>query len=107
MIGQQEILTKEVYAQVTDKAKVFGYQDRYSEYKTHPSTIHGEFRDIFDYWHFGRNFGSEPVLNQAFTDCVPTKRVFAEQTQHSLWTMINNSVQTRRMVNKSGKSRIM
>lgn len=106
MIGQQEIKTQEVYAPA-NKDTVFGYQDRYSEYKTHPSTIHGEFRDIFDYWHFGRNFTDDPVLNQSFTDCVPTKRVFAEQTQHSLWMMVNNSVQARRMVNKSGKSRIM
>ncbi len=105
MIGQQEILTKEIY--MPGGETVFGYQDRYSEYKTHPSTVHAEFRDVFDYWHFGRNFESAPVLNQSFVDCVPTKRVFAEQTQHSLWTMVNNSVQTRRMVNKSGKSRIM
>ncbi len=105
-IGQQEIKTQEIYA-AEPPATVFGYQDRYSEYKTHPSTIHGEFRDQFDYWHFGRDFATPPVLNQSFTDCVPTKRVFAEQTQHSLWTMVNNSVQARRMVNTSGKSRIM
>ena len=105
MIGQQEVLTKEVY--MAGGETVFGYQDRYSEYKTHPSTIHGEFRSTFDYWHLGRNFSEAPVLNQSFTDCVPTKRVHAEQTQHVLWTMINNSVQARRMVNKSGKSRIM
>lgn len=106
LIGQQEIKTQEIYA-AEPPATVFGYQDRYSEYKTHPSTIHGEFRNLFDYWHFGRNFASAPVLNKSFIDCEPTKRVFAEQTQHSLWTMVNNSVQTRRMPNKSGHSRIL
>lgn len=105
-IGQQEIHTQEIYAP-EDPTTVFGYQDRYSEYKTHPSTIHGEFRDIFDYWHLGRNFAEAPVLNQSFVDCVPSKRIFAEQTQHSLWMMINNSVQARRMVRKSGASRIL
>ena len=108
MIGQQEILSKEIYADGgVGGQTVFGYQDRYSEYKSHPSSVHAEFRDTFDYWHFARNFETAPVLNQSFTDCVPTKRVFSEQTQHSLWTMVNNSVQARRMVNKSGKSRIM
>ena len=104
-IGQQEILTKEIYMAGGDT--VFGFQDRYQEYKQHPSTVHAEFRDVFDYWHLGRNFSEPPVLNQSFTDCVPSKRIHAEQTQHSLWTMVNNSVQARRFVNKSGKSRIM
>lgn len=106
MIGQQQLLTKELYAAAASDT-VFGYQDRYQEYKHHPSTVHGEFRSTLDYWHMARNFATEPVLNQSFTDCIPTKRIYAEQTQHSLWTMVNNSVQARRMVNKSGKSRIM
>lgn len=104
-IGQQEVATKEIYMAGGDT--VFGYTDRYSEYKNHPSTIHGEFRDIFDYWHLGRIFSEAPVLNKSFIDCVPSKRIHAEQTQASLWTMVNNSVQARRMVNTSGKSRIM
>lgn len=105
LIGQQEILTEEVYA--AGGKSVFGYQDRYSEYKSHPSSVHGEFRTTFDYWHLGRKFSAAPVLNQSFIDCVPSKRIFAEQTQHSLWMMINNSIQARRLVSKSGKSRIM
>lgn len=106
MIGQQEVKTQEIYA-AEPPTTVFGFTDRYSEYKSHPSTVHGEFRELFDYWHLGRNFESAPVLNQSFVDCIPSKRIFADQTSHTLWTQVQNHVQARRMVNKSGKSRIM
>lgn len=108
-IGQQEVYSREVYGydDANGGANVFGYQDRYSEYKHHPSTVHGDFRDTLDFWHMGRKFAAPPVLNQSFVECDPTKRIFQEQTQDSLWVMVNHSIQARRMVRRSPASRIL
>lgn len=97
-IGQQEVLNKEVYAPHATPNGVFGYQDRYAEYRHHPSYVTGEFRTLLNDWHLGRIFGSAPALNADFVNCVPSKRIHAEQTQNSLWGMFSHSVQARRLV---------
>lgn len=108
LIGQQEVYNSEIYAagQAADK-EVFGYQDRYSEYRHQYSSISGEFRSTLDYWHLARKFASLPVLNQSFVECDPSKRIFAEQTTHPLWIMVSHSIQARRMVGKKTIGRII
>jgi hypothetical protein len=107
-IGQQEVFESEVYgsSEGTDAYKTFSYQDRYSEYRNQPSTITGEFRDTLDYWHLARKFASLPALNQSFTDCVPSKRIFNEQTQHSLWCVAQHKLVARRLVDRSATPRV-
>ena len=101
LIGQQEIENGEIYAQgTTADADTFGFNDRYSEYRHQHSGVCGEFRALLDYWHLGRKFSSLPTLNQSFVDCDPDKRIFAEQTQNSMWIMANHSVQARRILGK-------
>ena len=107
-IGQQPVKVGEVYAEDPDRNnEIFGYQDRYSEYLTQPSGVSGEFRELLDYWHMARKFESEPALNESFIKCEPTKRIYAEQTQHPLWCMINNSVVARRMVKKTSVGKLL
>lgn len=107
-IGQQPVYGGEVYADGTaaDNA-TFGYQDRYIEYKRGQSYVAGEFRNLQNYWHLGREFSERPALNQDFVDCNPTKRIFNEQTQHSLWCAAQHRIISRRMVSKSNSSRII
>ena len=106
-IGAQEVLNKEVYAGHSAPDDTFGFSDRYAEYRTEPSRVSAEFRNSTSYdWHFGRIFSSDMALNQTFIECDPTKRVFAEQTQDSLWVMVNHSLQARRAVSKTAIGRI-
>lgn len=105
-IGQQEILNKELYAPHTTPDGVFGYQDRYDEYRRTESTVSGEFRSTLDYWHMARIFGSNPTLNADFVKSNPTKRVLASQSTDALWIMANHSIQARRLVDSSGSSYI-
>lgn len=107
LIGQQEVYNNEVYADAANGMDVFGYSDRYREYRELPSTVSSEFRGILDYWHMAREFTEPPVLNQSFTDCVPTKRIYAEQTQHPLWIMVNHKIAARRLVRKNAAARII
>lgn len=73
-LGEQTILNKEIYAvgsaNAAQDAAVFGYQERYAEYRYMPSMIKGEFRSTFatplDYWHMAEKFTSLPALNATF-----------------------------------------
>jgi len=82
-IGEQAVLNKEIYAQGTSvDNNVFGYQERYAEYRYKPSQITGKFRstaaDSLDVWHLSQEFGALPVLNDSFIqDNPPVDRVVA------------------------------
>ena len=82
-IGEQAILNKEIYAQGTSEdADVFGYQERWAEYRYKPSQITGQFRSQFaqslDTWHLSQDFNSLPVLNESFIqEDPPIDRVIA------------------------------
>lgn len=86
-IGEQAVLNKEIYAQGTaDDDNVFGYQERYAEYRYKPSQITGQFRSTFaqslDPWHLAQEFGSLPVLNASFIeDNPPIDRIVATPTE--------------------------
>jgi len=83
-IGEQAVLNKEIYAQGTaggtDDDDVFGYQERYAEYRYKPSIITGAFRSNYtgtlDSWHLSQEFSSLPTLSDTFiTDNPPMSRV--------------------------------
>lgn len=63
-IGEQPIDSVEIHT--AQGSNVFGYTERYAEYKFMPSEIHGDFRYSLSYWHAARMFGSQPVLNGDF-----------------------------------------
>lgn len=104
-IGEQEVLIKELYAKSSKPDDVFGYQDRYDEYRSHQSFVSGEFRNLLNYWHFAREFANEPAINKTFIYGEPTNRPFAEQTKNKLYCMVNHSIQARRLVSRRGNPR--
>jgi hypothetical protein len=70
-IGEQAVLSKEIFADGTaGDEDVFGYQERYAEYRYKPSVITGLFRSnhaaTLDAWHLSQEFATRPVLNNAF-----------------------------------------
>lgn len=104
-IGQQEVVNKEVYAPHASPDGIFGYQDRYDEYRRTESTVSGEFRStLLDFWHQARIFGTTPALNADFVKSVPTKRINAVQNQDVLYIMARHSIQARRLVAAKGNS---
>lgn len=105
-IGQQEILNKEVYASHTTPNGIFGFGDRYDEYRRNLSTVAGEFRTTLDFWHMARTFTSDPALNATFVKSVPTNRVFAVPSTHDLLVQAKHSIQARRLVSADTSSYI-
>lgn len=104
-IGQQELLNKEVRAAHATPDGVFGYQDRYDEYRHAWSSVGGEFRtSTLDFWHMARDFATDPALNASFINCVPDPRIFAASTNDTVYAMVNHSIQARRALSKTGHS---
>jgi len=105
-LGMQEITSGEVNLAGSDDQGVFGYQDRYEEYRRGLDGIAGEFRtSALDYWHFARDFGTDsPTLNDAFVSCLPVETPFAVPTQDVMYGMFNHSIQARRLVGSGGTS---
>lgn len=106
-IGQQEVQNQEAYALDSGPTDVFGYQDRYAEYRHIYSKVSGAFRSSLDFWHLARLFGSDITLNSSFVNCSPDPRIFQVETGDNLLVMASHSIQARRMVAKNPQSRIM
>ena len=82
-LGEQAVLSREIYmdGSVND-GLVFGYQERWAEYRYSPSQITGLFRSTsagtLDAWHLAQRFGTRPVLNQSFIEeNPPVSRILA------------------------------
>jgi len=105
-IGQQAVFNQEIYGQSGGNT-VWGYQDRYADYRQVASKVSGEFRNVLNYWHLARQFETAPALNASFIDCNPSKRIFNEQTQHSLWIMCQHKLMARRLVSRNASGRII
>lgn len=87
-LGEQAIELREIYAQGSESDKtVFGYQERYAEYRYKPSQITGKFRSSvtggnLDVWHLSQFFKNAPTLNEEFiTENPPIKRIIAVQDE--------------------------
>lgn len=91
-LGEQELFNKEIFLKGDSSDEgIFGYQERYAEYRYHPSKITGKMRsnlltpeNSLDVWHLSEEFGDAPALNINFiedqTDTV-LERVLAVQNE--------------------------
>lgn len=90
-LGEQAVLNKEIYAQgknvigetgIPADDEVFGYQERWAEYRYGVSKITGKLRSSFaqslDVWHLAEHFEDLPKLNASFIESKPpVSRVLA------------------------------
>lgn len=83
-LGEQAITFKEIYALGTtaNDDAIFGYQERWHEYRTRTSEVIGIMRSTaagnIDEWHLAQQFSSLPTLNSTFiASTPPASRVLA------------------------------
>lgn len=82
-LGEQAVTYKELYVQGTSADDtVFGYQERWAEYRYHPSRVSGLMRSYvagtLDAWHLAQRFVGAPTLNATFIqDAPPLDRILA------------------------------
>jgi hypothetical protein len=105
-IGQQIIQNKEIYLAHTTPEGKFGTQDRYDEYRRCESEVTGSFRTTLKYWNMAREFSTSPALNGDFVTSLPTTRILQAPSEPPLYVMANHSIQSRRLVSKTGDSYI-
>lgn len=86
-LGEQAVLSREIYCTGQGSVgagdldySVFGYQERWAEYRSLPSRVSGYFRSTsatpLDMWHFSQKFTARPTLNSSFVeDNPPVDRV--------------------------------
>jgi len=75
-LGEQAVLSKEIYVDGTAADEdVFGYQERWAEYRYKPSLVTGKLRTTdpltLDSWHLAQHFTSRPLLNSTFMEETP------------------------------------
>lgn len=75
-LGEQAVLNQEIYFDVTPNStknlEVFGYQERFAEYRYKNSLITGGMRssapNSYAAWHLGQSYTQAPALNQSFIE---------------------------------------
>lgn len=116
-LGEQAILNKEIYAQAptvdtdsdgtADNDEVFGYQNRYDEYRRRESSVHGQFRPqsqggTLYFWTMNRVFTQLPALNPTFINSDPTTDIFAVPSEDACIVDIYHNVKAIRPIPKRG-----
>jgi len=82
-LGEQAVLNKEIFADGSaNDDLVFGYQERFAEYRYKPSIVTGDMRSAatqsLDTWHLSQDFATLPLLNATFIEeNPPVERVIA------------------------------
>lgn len=86
-LGEQTVTRGEIYCDGTANDNiVFGYQERYAEYRYKPSMITGKFRSTYatplDAWHLSQKFLAAPTLDDTFiSETPPLDRVMAVSSE--------------------------
>lgn len=87
-LGEQAILNKEIVTRAVPEEDnaVFGYQERWAEYRYRPSQISGLFKSqavgTLDSWHLAQYFNGVPSLGDSFiSEWPPMERVLAVGAQ--------------------------
>lgn len=69
-IGEQSVLMSEIFWNAANPDSVWGYQERYAEYRYKPSRLTGlmsvDAASSLSAWHVSEDFSSEPSLGNAF-----------------------------------------
>lgn len=86
-LGEQAVLNREIFADGTSAdTDVFGYQERFAEYRYFPSKITGKLRSgvagSLDVWHLAQEFADLPLLDADFiVENPPVDRVIAVENE--------------------------
>lgn len=99
-LGEQEVYNKEVFVKgdIGTDDQIFGYQQRYAEYKYAQNRIAGDFRDSLAHWELSRRFNDHELLNQSFIECNPDDRIFAitDSNEDKIWISLYHKVDALR-----------
>lgn len=106
-LGEQAVLNQEIWtnpAAATGNTGVFGYQERWAEYRFKTSKVTGLFRSTagassLDAWHLAEEFGALPALGDAFIqENAPVDRTIAVPAEpHFIFDSLVENMSSRPM----------
>lgn len=103
-IGPQEVMQKELYATKDNKDIMFGYSERFAEYRSRFPKISGMFKKELSDWNMALIFSSPPTLNGDFLSMKGGfegfKRPFAVPSEHNYLMYVHNRITAIRAVPK-------
>lgn len=108
-IGMQEVLQQELFATADNGSEIFGYSERYQEYRYQKPAVTGEFRGTLNFWNMARLFANSPNLNAEFINMGNAvndfKRPFQVQdnSAHAFICMLKNHIRAYRPIPKRAK----
>jgi len=115
-LGEQAILNQEIWANGSSPVNqgVFGYQERWAEYRYKTSKVTGLFRSnaagTLDAWHLAKDYDTLPTLNDAFIqENAPVDRTIAVPSEpHFIFDCLveNTSARVMPMYSAPGLMRI-
>lgn len=102
-LGEQPVYNYEIYLNASNAQngvnnEVFGYQERWAEYRYLPNIISGEMRPDYsqslDVWHYGDDYSATPVLSQQWLEEPTTyvARTLAVQNQDQILADFNTQI---------------
>lgn len=103
-IGPQEVMQKELYATEDNKDIMFGYSERFAEYRSRFPKISGMFKKELSDWNMALIFSAPPTLNGDFLSMKGGfdgfKRPFAVPSEHNYLMYVQNRITAIRAVPK-------
>lgn len=103
-LGEQAVYRSELYFRNTlgEDNVIFGYQERWAEYRYQPSMVSGLFRSTatgnIDEWHAAQYFSSAPVLGSTFIEeNPPMDRILAAGASAANMHFIGDFLFSQRM----------
>lgn len=95
-LGEQAVMTSEIFYP-SPREQVWGYQERWAEYRYSPSQVTGQFRSLaaqsLDLWHLALDYEVMPEMDSEWVkDDPPIDRVIAQpsQPQFIVDTLVKN-----------------
>nr|QJB19993.1 MAG: major capsid protein [Microvirus sp.] len=100
--GMQAITNKEVVGNHVTPDGIFGFIDKYNEYREINNSVAGEFHpgELLEDYTLARDLPTNVALNSAFVTSNPSNRIFASTTTHQLRIMARHNMSCYRKVSK-------
>ena len=107
-IGDQAVYESELYLQGENRLNVFGYIQRYAEYKFRNDRVSGQMGDSLKFWHLAREFGATPTLTQSFILADPRTDIFAvsDPNEDHLFVKVYYKINVGRKMGRDPRPRL-
>lgn len=120
MLGDQTTFMSEIFTQADNgstivdgetvtNSTILGFNPKYEELRTIPSSIHGQFKTSMKFYTLAREFANPPLLNESFIHGSPSRRIYAviDPNEDELRVETGFKIDSWRKIPKFGNPAVM